>query len=83
MSIDVDKRSRPIEYYQNTADSHHVQKHLDPLLNELRTDDYELVNGGNQDFITNRMLKIIYYSDKQSGHSPLSRLETIQILNQH
>lgn len=83
VSIDVDKRSRPIEYYQNTADSHHVQKHLDPLLNELRTDDYELVNGGNQDFITNRMLKIIYYSDKQSGHSPLSRLETIQILNQH
>lgn len=83
VDLDIEKRLKTIEYYQNTADLHHVQKHLDPLLNELRKDDYELVNGVNQDFLTNKMLKIVYYTDKLSGHSPLSKLETIQILNQH
>ena len=81
VTINIDKRLRPIEYYQNTADTHHVKHHLKPLLNSLNENSYESIVGLNQIFGTNLMLKVVYYTDPENGHSPPSKSQTITILN--
>lgn len=82
VTINVNKRLQPIEYYQNTEDAHHIKSHLKPLLDDLSEKSYELIVGLNQSFTTNKMFKLVYYSDSESGHNPLGKPETVHVLNQ-
>ena len=80
ISLSLENRLSPVLYYQNLEDKHHVQFHLTPLLDSINEDSYEIVDGLNQEFYTDKMLKVIYYSDIQSGHSPLGKEDSIKIM---
>lgn len=81
ITLSIENRSLPILYYQNLEDGHHLHHHLYPLLETLSKDDYEIVDSIDQKFITDKKMKVIYYSDPESGHSPLGRVDTVNILN--
>ncbi len=79
--LEPSSRSSPILYYQNNDDGHHVHHHLNPLLASLKENDYEVVDGLDKTFKTDKKIKVILYSDPKSGHSPLSKEESLAILN--
>ncbi len=81
IELDTENRKSPILYYQNVDDGHHLRHHLKPLLESLNEQEYEIVDGLNKAFSTDKNLKVIYYSDPKSGHSPLTKEDTVSILN--
>jgi len=81
IELNTENRKSPILYYQNVDDGHHLQHHLKPLLESLNEQEYEIVDGLNKTFSTDKNLKVIYYSDPKSGHSPLTKEDTVSILN--
>jgi len=64
--------------YQNTQDAHHMNKHLKLYLKE-RINDTVIVNDGEN--YTEDLLNVLYYSDPESGHSPPTKVKTIEMIN--
>lgn len=82
VTINYELRTAPIYYYQNSADGHHVLKHMEPYLDSLETSIYKLVEENEDiDELENRKLYVFKYVDHQGGHSPPSRQKTVQIIN--
>ncbi|WP_346205567.1 prolyl oligopeptidase family serine peptidase [Aeromonas salmonicida] len=63
-----------IYYYQNIADDFHLRNHLIPFIKELKNFNilkcYERLN-------------VYLYDDIKTGHNPLSKSQTINIINHH
>lgn len=81
INLNIKDRSSPVLYYQNIDDIHHMHNHLEPFIESIDKDDYEVVKGLNKKFKTKKNMKLIYYSDPKSGHNPISKSSTIDILN--
>lgn len=81
ISLKLEQRSQPILYYQNIYDEHHLRYHLKPMLKYLDKEQYIETNGLFEKLEKKSQLQVIYYSDPHSGHSPLSKIDTIRILS--
>ena len=79
VSLNLKDRLKPIIYYQNKHDGHHVYKHLEPLLNTLPSDSYSFLEDEKE--LDEVALKIFYYEDEESGHSPPNKEDTLKLLN--
>lgn len=80
VSLNLKDRVKPIIYYQNKYDGHHVCKHLDPLLSIVPEELYITLDDESQ-LDENKSLNIIYYEDEKSGHSPPNKKDTLSLLN--
>ena len=58
-----------------------MHNHLEPFIESIDKDDYEVVKGLNKKFKTKKNMKLIYYLYRKSGHNPISKSSTIDILN--
>jgi hypothetical protein len=80
VKIDLNKRNVPIFIYQNTCDTHHMEKHLKYFLNTLDESLYS-IHKEELDLNKINLLNIIYYTDPESGHAPPNKQITIDLLN--
>ncbi len=61
-----------ITYIQNSQSKHDINNHLLPFITELSTiEDFD-------DYVTIKL-----YSDKEKGHDPLDKQQTLEIINEH
>ena len=82
VSTELQSRTEPIFYFQNTFDKHHMEYHLKPFIAEAGIQPY--FSEQKLDCITlsdERKLNVIYYEDESSGHSPPSKEETMRMLS--
>ena len=82
VSTELQSRTEPIFYFQNTFDKHHMEYHLKPFITEIGIQPY--LSEQKLDCITlsdERRLNVIYYEDESSGHSPPSKEETMRMLS--
>jgi predicted esterase YcpF (UPF0227 family) len=79
-SIDFSKREAPIYYYQNLADDHHVERHLNLFLEEIDEGFWQKVNP-NFKLEKDKKLYVLFYNDPITGHSPPSKVKSIEMIN--
>ncbi len=69
----VNKHVPKIYYAQNLSSKHDIENHLMPFIKELSQLDGKS--------FSNR-ITMQYYYDKEKGHNPMNKEETIQIMNE-
>lgn len=80
VQIDLAKRQGEIFIFQNSYDTKHFSKHLEPFIAEQ--DPYFVTRTSNwpPSIVPDGRLNIIVYDDEASGHAPPSRRKTLTML---
>lgn len=80
VQIDLAKRQSEIFIFQNSYDTKHVSKHLEPFIVEQDPSLVTKTSNWPPKIVPNAKLNIIFYDDKASGHSPPPRGKTLIML---
>jgi hypothetical protein len=81
VNLDFSSRKEPIYYYQNSQDSHHVERHLNPYLETLDSDIFQIVKI-DEEIKLDKKLYVFKYNDPNSGHSPPNKEKTLKIIDE-
>jgi predicted esterase YcpF (UPF0227 family) len=80
VNIDFSLRRKPIYYYQNIEDKHHVENHLRPFLETLNSNIYQIVEEGEM-LEKDKKLYILLFNDAKIGHTPPNKSKSLDMIN--